>query len=215
MGLGRRNFLTRTATVVGTIGAAGSAESWAKEAKANKGPEAKKIYDGYYDDLQKLTAQVEKRHKAWEDFDGFPEEPKTERDHCWSRDPKPQPEWDEYDEKNAKAFQRRVELTGVILEQPHWMAPLGIWHFSQVFGQLEQEEAKPILVVSSPVNFGDVRIMEDSVKDVSLVYDEGPIRARIFTVPVVTTTALDFQCSYAVGIKTDGKLSLIHVEVTR
>lgn len=213
MGIGRRGFL-QTATVVGTIGAAGSTKSWAKEAKENKGPEAKKIYKGYYDDLQKLTAEVEKRHKAWEAFDDFPKVPESPRDSSFLK-PKEQPEWDAYDKKNEKAYERRAKLTGVFLTQPHWIAPLGAWNFTEIFGRLEQEEAKPILVVSSPLNFSDVRLLEDSVKEVSLVYDEGPIRARIFTVPVVTTTALDSPYSYVVGIKTNGELVLFRVDVTR
>lgn len=210
MGLGRRSFLRRTATVVGTIGAAGSAASWEGEAKARKelSSSASRLYDGYIRDLQQVVLEVEKQFRAFCEFDEWPEEPSTERN--WTRHGD-QPEWLAYDKACQSAKERQFEQAGVE-DLFGLFAPMSEAGLADMVGILEQKEAKPIVIVAAPRDFADFRKMGDKVQ---LLYDEGPIRARAFDLPVVTSTAVSQGHVLVAGLKDNGDLRLVLTVITR
>jgi hypothetical protein len=211
MGFGRRSFITRAATVVGTIGAAGSAESWARDAKVQKVPQAKP-YQGYGEDILNLTLEVEKKYLEWRDWP-YPDPPDTDYGFNYSKQQE-DPEWIKYSERCVAENEKRWNKTGI-----HHTTPVyGPTHFSLVttaMGNLEQEEAKPVLIVSAPADFTDFRQMQIDNPEINLVYDEGPIRCRFFTVPVVTSTKLGRGNILVMGTKEKGELLLNLLQISR
>lgn len=213
MGLGRRSFLTRAAVAVGTVGAAASAEAWPKEAvaslKQRQRSDDVNPYPEYHQDLQRLTQEVE---AAQETVEGWKWPEFQERPNFISKTKEEQAEYDAYAQKHDAAQERLRKTIGWVGDLP-LMAPIWVGAIADSMGMLEEAEAKPVIIVSSPRDFSDFRKMDNP--EVKLVYDEGPIRARAYTVPVVTSTKIGSGNLWGGGLTAEGDLKLVLWSVAR